>query len=112
MLGALGRARWGNGVDLVEEDDGRGEFLRAREDLSERGLGLGDPFGQQSGAIDDFDVCAALAGNGPGQKGLPSTWGAGEDEVKTWPWSPPTIRILRVPVHDLACSPVRGQTRP
>jgi len=81
MLGALGRARWGDGIDLVEQDDGRGEFLSALEDVSERGLGLADPLRQESRAIDDFDVGAALAGNSPGQKGLPSTWGAGEDDA-------------------------------
>jgi hypothetical protein len=73
ILGALGRARWGNGIDLVEEDDGRGKLLCAREDLSERGLGLADRFGQQCGAIDYLNVGTALAGNSAGEKGLACT---------------------------------------
>ena len=30
-------------------------------------------------------------------------------QVRTWPWSPSTIRILRVPDQDLACSPAEEQ---
>ena len=42
----------GDGVDLIEEDDGRGKSLCALEDISESGLGLADPLGQERGAVD------------------------------------------------------------
>jgi len=56
VLGALGGTGWRDGVYLVEKDDGRGELLSARDDVTDCGFGLADPFGQERGAIDDFYV--------------------------------------------------------
>lgn len=44
MLSTVGRARWGARVDLVEEDDGRGEFLGTAKDGSDGGLSFADRF--------------------------------------------------------------------
>ena len=45
VLGALGGARRGNRVYFVEENGGRDELLSAREDVTDGGFGLADPFG-------------------------------------------------------------------
>ena len=46
VLGTLGRARGGNRVYLVEQDDSWREFLRSLEDVSDCSFGPADPFGQ------------------------------------------------------------------
>src|ERR1019366_8304338 len=81
VLGAFGGAGGSDGVYFVEENDGRGEFLSALEDVTDGGFGLADPLGEQGGTVDDLDVCAALTSDGAGEERLPRAWGTGEDDA-------------------------------
>ena len=81
VLGTFGGARRSDAVNLVEQDDCRCELLSALEDLSDCRFGLADPFGQESRAVHDLNVGAALASHGAREESFPRARRAGEDDA-------------------------------
>lgn len=54
------------------------------KDLSDVGLGLSEPHGEQLGSFDGDEVCLALVGNGFGQQSLTTTRGTIEQHTLGW----------------------------
>ena len=97
----------GDAVDLIEQDDGRGELLRAFEDSPDGGLGFADPFGEQCRAVHDLDMCTALSGHGTCEKNFSGARRAGEDDavakgfgtnaeedIGVLEWEPPRVALV------------------
>mmetsp|Transcript_28442 Transcript_28442/g.80059 ORF Transcript_28442/g.80059 Transcript_28442/m.80059 type:complete len:454 (-) Transcript_28442:148-1509(-) len=74
---------WCNGIDLVDEDDGRSVLLGLLECLAEVGLTLTGHLGHDLRSIDEEKEGARLVGNGPRNEGLSaSRWPV--QEHTTW----------------------------
>mmetsp|Transcript_30444 Transcript_30444/g.64131 ORF Transcript_30444/g.64131 Transcript_30444/m.64131 type:complete len:464 (+) Transcript_30444:1281-2672(+) len=65
-----------NGVDLVDENDGRRVLLRLLERLPQIGLRLPRHFGHDLRPVDEEEEGPRLVGHGPGDERLPTARGA------------------------------------
>src|SRR5213594_1724662 len=73
----------GDRVELVEEDDARGDLLRLLEDHAHRLLRFPDPFGHDFGSLDGDEVRLGLRGDGFCEQRLPgSGWSVQEDAAR------------------------------
>ena len=71
----------GDGVDLVDEDDGGGVLLGLLEGLAEVGLGLAGHLGHDLGSVDEEEEGPGLVGDGPGDEGLAGTGGSVQEDA-------------------------------
>ena len=71
----------GDGVDLVDEDDGGGVLLGLLEGLAEVGLGLSGHLGHDLGSVDEEEEGAGLVGDGPGDEGLAGAGGSVQEDA-------------------------------
>ena len=76
-----GATEGGDGIELVQEDDGRGRLLRLAEGLADGLLAFPHPLAQELGTLHRDEVCLALGGNGLGEEGLPRPRGAVQQDT-------------------------------
>ncbi|GIX64830.1 uncharacterized protein BcabD6B2_42650 [Babesia caballi] len=93
---ARAAARFRDGVDLVEEDNARRRRPRLVEQLTDVGLGLPEPHGEQLRPLDGYEVGVALVRNGLGQQRLAAPGRAIEEHAlaRGLPELPELLRML------------------
>jgi len=70
----------GQGVQLVEEYDGRGDLSGAAEQAGDLLLGLAIPLGKQIRRLGSYEIGFGLPGYGLSQEGLAGAWRAKQQE--------------------------------
>merc|ERR1719267_405892 len=90
----------GDGVNLIDEDDGGGVLLSLLESLAEVGLGLAGELGHDLGAVDEEEEGARLVGDGARDERLPRA-GRAEHEDATRRLDADRLEELRVAQRQL-----------
>lgn len=73
-----------DGINLVDEDDGRRVLLRLLECLAQIGLGFTGHLGHDLGAVDQEEESTGLIGHGASHQSLTSTGRAVQEDTTRW----------------------------